>query len=104
MGRFKLQTKVVYNLAGQVAHAASRGFGLRGHVTTAVGVRLPFEVTEVVPGQRWSWRVAGVPATDHRVEVVGGRTVATIGIPTWAPFYTPVCRIGLRRIAERAEQ
>lgn len=78
--------------------------GLRGHVTTAVGVRLPFEVTEVVPGRSWSWRVAGVPATGHSVEVVAGRTVATITIPAWAPFYAPVCRTGLRRIAERAER
>lgn len=76
--------------------------GLRGSVRTPVGVRLPFEVTHVQPGRQWAWRVAGVPATDHVVEPDGDGCVATIRIPSWAPFYAPVCRIALRRVAERA--
>ena len=75
--------------------------GLRGTVRTPVGVRLPFEITAVEPGRRWAWRVAGVPATDHLVEPDGDGCVATIRIPAWAPFYAPVCRVALRRIAAR---
>ncbi len=75
--------------------------GLRGTVRTPVGVPVPFEVTAVEPGRRWAWRVAGIPATDHLVEPDGDGCLATIRIPTWAPFYAPVCRAGLRRIAAR---
>ena len=77
--------------------------GMRGTVTTPVGVPLPFEVTGVVEGRRWHWRVAGVPATDHLVEPDGDGCIATIRVPAWAPFYAPVCRVALRRIAERTE-
>ena len=45
---------------------------------------------------------AGIPATDHLVEPDGDGCVATIRVPPWAPFYAPVCALGLRRIAERA--
>lgn len=75
--------------------------GLTGTVTTPVGVRLPFAVTEVDPGRRWHWRVAGVPATDHLVTPDGDGCVATIRIPAWAPFYAPVCALALRRLAAR---
>ena len=77
--------------------------GLRGRVTTPVGVRLPFEVTSVEPGRRWHWSVAGVAATDHRVEPHGDGTLVTIRVRAWAPFYAPVCVLGLRRLAARAE-
>lgn len=76
--------------------------GLRGTVTTPVGIRLPFEVTEVEPGRRWTWRVAGVAATDHLVEPDGDGCLATFRVPVWAPYYAPVCRVALRRIAVRA--
>jgi uncharacterized protein YndB with AHSA1/START domain len=72
--------------------------GLRGTVRTVVGVRLPFEVTEVVPGRSWSWRVAGVPATGHRVEPTASGTRVTITVPRWAPIYAPVCALALRRL------
>jgi uncharacterized protein YndB with AHSA1/START domain len=76
--------------------------GLRGTVRTPVGVELPFEVTAVEPGRRWAWEVAGVTATDHLVEPDGDGCTATIRIPSWAPFYAPVCALALRRIASRA--
>lgn len=78
--------------------------GLRGTITTPVGVRLPFQVTAVEPGRRWAWRVAGIPATDHLVEPDGDGCLATIRIPTWAPFYAPVCALALRRIARDTER
>lgn len=78
--------------------------GSRGTVTTAVGVALPFEVTEFEPGRCWSWKVAGVPATDHSVEPIGtGRCRVTFGVPTIAWPYLIICRIALERIAAITE-
>ena len=75
--------------------------GLRGTVTTPIGLSMPFEVTDVEAGRRWHWRVGGVPATDHLVAPDGDGCRATIRIPAWAPFYAPVCHLALARIEER---
>ena len=78
--------------------------GSRGTVTTSVGVALPFEVTEFEPGRCWSWKVAGVPATDHSVEPIGtARCRVTFGVPTITWPYLIICRIALGRIAAIAE-
>ncbi|MGI8753605.1 MAG: SRPBCC family protein [Acidimicrobiales bacterium] len=71
-----------------------------GRVLTAFGVWLPFRVTDWEPGRRWGWKVAGIPATAHRVEPAdGGATSrAVIEIPTWAPFYAPLCWMALGRV------
>lgn len=77
--------------------------GARGTVWTPLGVPLPFELTEVVPGRRWSWTVAGVPATTHAVEPVHAASatwgsVVSMSAPVWAPAYLPVLHVALRRI------
>ena len=78
--------------------------GMTGRVRTAVGVWLPFRITDVVDGVSWAWEVAGVNATTHRVEPrPDGSCDAVMGVPGWAPFYAPVCALGLRRIAAAAE-
>lgn len=69
-----------------------------GTVQTSLGFAVPFVVTEFEPGRHWAWKVAGVPATHHRVEPVGDQTRATITVPPWAIAYLAVCVIGLRRI------
>ena len=75
------------------------GPGSTGRVRTAVGVRLPFEVTDFEPGRRWAWKVAGVAATGHRVEPVGpDRCRAVIEVPAWAPAYAPLCWVALGRL------
>ena len=72
--------------------------GARGTVWTVAGVRLPFTVTEFDAGHRWSWAVAGVPATGHQVtETVGGCRVG-FEVPWWALAYLPVCAAALARI------
>ena len=77
--------------------------GSRGRVRTPVGLWLPFAVTEWVPGERWAWRVAGVPATAHAVRPTGaGGAEVTIEVPWWAPAYLPVCELAVRRIAALA--
>lgn len=72
--------------------------GLDGRVRTPVGLWLPFTVTDVDPGRRWTWDVAGVGATDHRVEGTADGCRVVFGVPRWAPFYAPVCALALRRI------
>lgn len=72
--------------------------GATGTVITAVGIPLPFELTEVDPGRRWSWKVAGAPATAHTVEPVDRGCRVGIGVPPLAAGYLPVCALGLRRI------
>jgi hypothetical protein len=71
--------------------------GSTGHVTTVGGVRLPFEVTTCADG-RWTWDVAGLPATGHRVVADGDGCVAAIEVPLLAAPYAVVCRRALGRL------
>ena len=81
------------------------GPGVQGRVQTAPGLWLPFEITDWEPDRAWSWRVAGLPATGHRVEPLAAeRCRVRFLIPHWAPFYRPVCRAALRRIAALIRQ
>jgi uncharacterized protein YndB with AHSA1/START domain len=72
--------------------------GTQGRVWTPVGVPLPFEITEFVPGRSWAWQVAGVPATRHGVDPDGDGCRVWMSAPGWAPAYLPVLAIALRRI------
>lgn len=74
------------------------GPGVTGTVQTALLVRLPFVVTDFEPGRCWAWKVAGIPATWHRVDPEGDGARITFGVPRWAPAYLAVCEIALRRI------
>jgi hypothetical protein len=75
------------------------GPGTRGRVRTALGPWLSFEVTGWEPGEFWRWRVAGVAATGHRVIATGPATSEVVfTVPSWAPFYLPVCRAAIRRL------
>lgn len=78
--------------------------GTVGRVRTAFGLSLPFEITAVEPGRSWHWRVAGVPATGHRLEPVDdARTRVVFEVPVWAAPYAVVCRRALRRLARIVE-
>jgi hypothetical protein len=77
--------------------------GATGSVRTALGVTLPFEVTLFEPGRRWAWTVAGIGATDHRVDPLGpGRCRVAFGVPWPAAAYLPVCRVAITRIRRLA--
>lgn len=76
--------------------------GATGWVRTPLRIRLRFEITEVTaPGEvcaerRWGWRVAGLPATEHRVRPLDqGRCRVGFGVPTVAAPYAIVCRRAL---------
>ena len=73
--------------------------GATGWVRTPFGLRVPFEVTGFDDGRRWSWKVAGVPATDHRICPIGP-TACTVGfgMPRIAAPYALVCRRALTTI------
>ena len=74
--------------------------GTRGRIQTTPGIWLPFEITDWEEGRAWSWRVGGIPATGHHVTPVTATSCrVTFTIPSWAPFYVPVCMIALRRLA-----
>lgn len=73
--------------------------GSTGTVRSVVGLRLPFEITGFEPGTSWSWSIGGIPATDHRVEPLGGDACRVhFGAPWPAAAYLAVCRIAVNRI------
>lgn len=92
-----------------VRHAEINGdsfeLGTTGVVTTAIGVELPFEITEYRAGSRWTWNVAGVPATHHMVEPIdSGRSRAGFGVPWPVAPYLSVCFLALRRLESTASE
>ncbi len=75
------------------------GPGATGTVETVAGLTVRFEITTVVEGRHWSWNVAGIGATEHRVEPLDAtRCRAGFGVPWVAAPYTAVCTIALRRL------
>lgn len=79
--------------------AAAVATGARGRVKTVVGLWLPFEITAVVPGRSWHWKVAGIPATGHYVHAIGDERCRVVFTVPWplAP-YVAVLRAGLTRL------
>lgn len=77
--------------------------GVTGRVRTVVGVWLPFEITEVVPGRSWDWRVAGIPATGHRVDPIDAlRSRVTFTTPWPTAPYVAVLTAAARRVRSLA--
>ena len=78
--------------------------GVTGRVKTIAGPWLPFEITEVDQGRSWTWKVAGIPATGHRVSAQGeARTLVEFTAPIAVAPYALVLRAGLRRLKRLAE-
>ncbi len=91
-------------VAGASVPGGVIGPGAKGTVRTAVGLSLPFEITEFDEGRAWSWTVAGVPATEHRVRATDEGCVVTFGVPWWAPGYVAVCALALPRVERVAAE
>ena len=73
--------------------------GTMGKVRTAAGIWLPFTITRYEEGRFWSWKVAGIPATGHRVEPQDdGLCQLTFEVHIIAAPYAYICRIALERI------
>jgi len=77
--------------------------GTTGRVKTPLGIWIPFEIT-ACENYRWTWRVARIPATGHRVDQARedrpdeNRCEVVFEIPPLAAGYVPVCQRALGRI------
>ena len=71
--------------------------GTTGRIQTPVSVWVPFEITSCVD-YRWTWRVARIPATGHRVDGDENSCRVVFEIPLLAAGYAPVCQRALDRI------
>lgn len=78
--------------------------GTRGRVQTTVGIWLPFAIHDFVDGRYWSWKLAGIPATGHRVEPLSRDACRlSFEVPVLAAPYLAVCRVACDRIRVMAE-
>jgi hypothetical protein len=74
--------------------------GSEGQVLTALGIWLPFVVTDYEPECFWNWKVASVRATGHRLQSVkAGGAILWFEVPVIAFPYIAICRMALTRIA-----
>jgi hypothetical protein len=76
--------------------------GTTGRVRVPGGLELPFRITACGP-YRWTWRVARIPATGHRVDAPADgeateRCRVVFELPVLAAGYAPVCLRALARI------
>ena len=82
--------------------------GATGSVQTPLGIWLPFRVerwNDAGPRRSWSWRVAGLPATEHWVVAHGAsRCRVEMSVPWLAPAYLGVVALALARIRHRVEE
>jgi hypothetical protein len=68
--------------------------GTVGRLRTPLGIWISFVITDFDPPRQWRWRVAGVPATGHRIESLGAeRTRQVFELPAIAFPYAAVCRL-----------
>jgi len=73
--------------------------GSEGQVLTAVGIWLPFVITEYEHECFWSWKVAAIRATGHRVQPIEtGGCRLWFEVPMIAAPYLVICQRALNRI------
>jgi hypothetical protein len=83
--------------------------GLEGEVQVLGGPWVPFEITSVewdeAPDvRRWTWSVARIPATGHRVEGTESGCRVVFEVPLLAGGYVPVCQRALGVLADDLDQ
>ena len=75
--------------------------GSAGQVLTAVGIWLPFFITKFEHESFWSWKVASIGATGHRVQPRDtGSTYLWFEVPIIAAPYLAICQVALNRIGK----
>ncbi len=73
--------------------------GSCGQVLTAFGIWLPFAIDEYEDVSFWSWKVATIKATGHRVQASEtGGCYLWFEVPMVAAPYALVCQMALGRI------
>ncbi len=79
--------------------------GTSGRVKTVFGFWLPFRIDTFEEGKNWSWLVAGIKVTGHRVESSGPEKCRVMfSVPLLAAPYLLVCRLALTRIKRILEK
>ena len=78
--------------------------GLKGYIQTVLGFWVPFEITAFEPLHFWSWKVAGIPATGHRlIKIDENHCELIFEMPAVALPYGLICRMAARHIARLAQ-
>jgi len=73
--------------------------GSSGQVLTALGIWLPFAIDEYEHASFWSWKVAAIKATGHRLQASEtGGCYLWFEVPMVAAPYALVCQMALGRI------
>jgi hypothetical protein len=73
--------------------------GSSGRVLTALGIWLPFDINEYEHACFWSWKVAAIKATGHRIQAIEtGGCYLWFEVPMIAAPYALVCQMALGRI------
>ena len=73
--------------------------GVRGRLQTPAGFWVGFEIDRFEPPYYWDWKVAGVPATGHRLTALGSDSCElSFEMPAFALLYALVCRRALKNI------
>jgi hypothetical protein len=73
--------------------------GSSGQVITAFGIWLPFVIDEYEHACFWSWKVAAIKATGHRIQTTEtGNCCLWFEVPIIAAPYTLICQMALGRI------
>lgn len=77
---------------------------LEGRVQTVFGIWIDFEITSFEPLSYWHWKVAGIPATGHRLKKIDDISCELIfELPLFAFPYALICRQAINRIAQLAK-
>jgi hypothetical protein len=75
--------------------------GSNGHVLTAIGIWLPFVITDYERECFWSWKVASIRATGHRLQPMDtGGCCLWFEVPNIAAPYLIICQVALNRIED----
>ena len=71
----------------------------QGRLKTALGIWLPFTITEFEAYHFWSWRIGRIDATGHRVRQYGhNQTLLSFTMPWWSTPYLVICNKALQKI------
>jgi len=78
--------------------------GVKGKIKTVLGTWINFEITSFDPLSYWHWKVAGIPATGHRLKKLDDISCELIfELPLIVFPYALICRQAINRIAQLAQ-
>ena len=78
--------------------------GSTGKVCTPLGLWVPFLITEYEHENFWTWKVAGLRATGHRLIPFNTNScIVAFELPLSWLLYVIVCRVALKRMSKLLE-